>query len=264
MEQIILPTKVDYQPDSENKNKGQIIIEPCYPGYGITWGNALRRVLLSSLPGAAVTAIKIKGARHEFSTIPHVKEDALQVILNFKLLRLKVFKDEPIKLKLSVKGEKKIKAGDIEKSADVEIVNPDLHLATLTDKKADFEAEITVSRGYGYVPSEEKERAGLDLGTIVVDSIFTPVIKAGHRIDNVRVGKRTDFDKLTLDIETDGTITPWQSFIQAAALLTDQFKFLTEAIKEKTKGFEKVAVGAKPAKAKKKMAAKKKTSKKKK
>lgn len=262
MEQITLPTKFDYQPDPENRNKGQIIIEPCYPGYGITWGNALRRVLLSSLPGAAVTAVKIKGVRHEFSTIPHIKEDVLQIVLNLKLLRLKIFKDEPVKLKLSVKGEKKVTAADIEKSADVEIVNPDLHIATLTDKKAELEAEIIVCKGYGYVPSEEKDRTGLDLGTIVVDSIFSPIIKVGYRVDNVRVGKRTDFDKLTLNIETDGTITPWEAFIQAANLLTDQFKFLTGMMKDKVKSLEKITTSEKPIE--KKKAKKKKTVKKKK
>lgn len=261
MEQITLPTKLDYQQDLENKNKGQIIIEPCYPGYGITWGNALRRVLLSSLPGAAVTAVKIKGARHEFSTIPHVKEDVLQIILNLKLLRLKIFKDEPIKLKLFAKGEKKVTAADIEKSADVEIVNPNLHIATLTDKKADLEAEITVCKGYGYVPSEEKDRTGLDLGTIVVDSIFSPIVKVGYRVDNVRVGKRTDFDKLTLDIETDGTITPWDAFIQAASLLADQFKFLTGMMKDKAKSLEKVEKKIIPKAVKKKETVKKKKKK---
>lgn len=256
MEQITLPKKIDYQPDSENKNKGQIIIEPCYPGYGITWGNALRRVLLSSLPGAAVTAVKIKGVRHEFSTIHHIKEDVLQIVLNLKLLRLKIFsvsdeKDEPIKLKLSAKGEKKVTAADIEKSANVEIVNPDLHIATLTDKKAELEAEIIVCKGYGYVPSEEKDRTGLDLGTIVIDSIFSPIVKVGYRVENVRVGKRTDFDKLTLDIETDGTITPWNAFVQAASLLTDQFKFLTETMKNKAKELEKEMAVKEPKKKKK-------------
>jgi DNA-directed RNA polymerase subunit alpha len=267
MEQIILPTKVDYQPDPENKNKGQIIIEPCYPGYGITWGNALRRVLLSSLPGAAVTAVKIKGVRHEFSTIPHVKEDVLQIILNLKMLRLKIFdqstseeKKEPLKLKLSAKGEKKVTAADIEKSANVEIVNPDLYIATLTDKKAELEAEIIVDQGYGYVPSEEKDRTGLDLGTIVMDSIYSPIVKVGYRVDNVRVGKRTDYDRLSLTIETDGTITPWQAFIRAAELLNSQFKFLKETMEKKVKELEKEIVVEETSK--KKATKKKKTTKK--
>ncbi len=236
MEQIILPHKIEYQPDSANKNKGQFIIEPCYPGYGITWGNALRRVLLSSLPGAAVNSIKIKGARHEFSTITNVKEDVLQLVLNFKQLRLKLFKDEPVQLKLSVKGEKKITAGDITKLADVEIVNPDLHLATLTDKKAELDVEINVGKGFGYVPSEEKDRTGLDLGIIVMDSLFSPVIKVYSQTENMRVGQRTDYDRLILSIETDGTITPYQAFVEAANLLNNQFNFLAVQAKMVTEG----------------------------
>jgi DNA-directed RNA polymerase subunit alpha len=264
MEHITLPNKIEYQADAENKNKGQFIITPCHPGYGTTWGNALRRVLLSSLPGAAITAVKIKGARHEFSTIHHVKEDVLQIILNLKSLRLKIFKDEPVKIKLTVKGEKKVTAADIEKSADVEIVNPDLHIATLTDKSAELDAEITVCKGYGYVPSEEKDRTGLEIGTIVVDSIFTPVVKVAFRIDNVRVGKRTDHDKLTMTVETDGTTTPWRAFIEATKLLAHQFKFLTDKTEDVIKDLEKVSEPT-PKKAKATKAAKKtKTTKKKK
>lgn len=239
MEEITLPTKVECQIDPQNKNKGQIIIEPCYPGYGTTWGNALRRVLLSSLSGAAVTAVKIKGVKHEFLTIPYVKEDTLQIILNLKLLRLKLFKNEPTKMRLVAKGAKEVKASDFEKTADVEIVNPDLHIATLTDKKASLELEVTVDKGYGYVPSEEKDRSGFDLGTIIVDSIYSPIVKVGYQIENVRVGKRTDYDKLILDIETDGTITPWQAFLEASKLLTDQFNFLTKKIEEQKEKLEK-------------------------
>jgi len=239
MEQIFLPSKIEYQEDKENKNRATIIIEPCYPGYGITWGNALRRVLLSSLSGVAVDAVKIKGVRHEFTTIPYVKEDVLQIVLNLKLLRLKVFKDEPVKLKLSVSGEKKVTAADFEKNADVEIVNPELHLATLTDKKANLEIEVTVKKGIGYVPSEEKDRTGLDLGTIVLDSIFSPVLKVGLRIEKIRVGRRTDFDKLILEVTTDGTISPGQAFLEAAKMLNEQFKFIVDKFEEKKENFEK-------------------------
>lgn len=239
MEQIFLPTKVEYQEDRENKNKGTIIIEPCYPGYGITWGNALRRVLLSSLSGAAVDAVKIKGVKHEFSTIPNVKEDVLQIVLNLKLLRLRLFKNEPVKLKLAVHGERKVTAVDFEKNADMEIINPDLYLATLTDKKANLEIEVTVRRGIGYVPSEEKDRTGIDLGTIIMDSIFSPVLKVGYRVEKIRVGQRTDFDKLILEIMTDGIILPWQAFLEAARMLNGQFEFIVERIEEKKKEFEK-------------------------
>ncbi len=261
MEQIFLPTKIEYQEDKENK--GTIIIEPCYPGYGTTWGNAIRRVLLSSLSGAAVDAVKIKGVRHEFSTIPYVKEDVLQIVLNLKLLRLKLLytegvKNEPVKLKLSVQGEKKVTAADFEKNADVEIVNPELHLATLTDKKAKLEMEVTVKQGVGYVPSEEKDRIGIDLGTIVMDSIFSPILKVGYRVEKIRVGQRTDFDKLILEITTDGTIPPWQAFLKATGMLVEQFKFIVEKIEEKKKELEKEP--EKPIKkpAKKKAATKKK------
>ncbi len=233
MENIFLPTKVEYHPDTQNKNKGQVIIEPCYPGFGTTWSNVLRRVLLTSLEGAAVTAVKIKGVRYEFSAIDHIQEDVLEIILNLKTLRLRIHKsilDEPIKLTLKASGERKVKAGDIDKSADVDIVNPELLIATLTDKKASLEMEIFVEKGYGWVPSEEKSRDGLDIGTIIIDSIFSPVIKVAVDIENVRVGKRTDYDKLILTIETDGTISPLEAFLSSAKLLTEQFEFFVSTV----------------------------------
>jgi len=230
MENLFLPQKVEYQPDKENENKGQIIIEPCWPGYGATWSNALRRVLLASLPGAAVTAVKIKGIKYEFSTLAGMQEDVLDVVLNLKLLRLKILSDkqEPIRLNLKASGEGPVKAGDIEKSSDVEIVNPDLVIANLTEKKASLEMEIWVDRGYGWIPSEEKSRIGLDLGTIVVDSIFSPVLRVSVNIDNIRVGKRTDFDKVIVGIETDGSISPFEAFLTSARLLKEQFSSLIQ------------------------------------
>ncbi len=245
MENISLPVNIKYQADSKNKNKGSIIIEPCYPGYGISWGNTLRRVLLSSLPGAAVTAVKIKGVKYEFSTIPNIKEDVLDIILNLKLLRLKILseKDESIKLTIKARGEKEVKAADIEPSSEVEIINQNLLIATLTNKKANLEMEIWVTKGYSWVPSEEKSRKGLDVGTIVMDSIFSPVLKVGTNIENVRVGKRTDYDKLILNIETDGTILPKEAFLLASRILADQFIFLTEGI-EQLKEAKKKKVGA--------------------
>ena len=226
--QKFLPTKIESQLDSKNKNKGQIFIEPCWPGYGITWSNALRRVLLTSLSGAAVTAVKIKGVKYEFSTLEGVKEDVLEIILNLKSLRLKILteKDEPIKLSLKASGEKKVKAGEINKSSDVEIVNPDLLIATLTDKKVNLEMDIWVTRGYGWVTSEEKSRAGLEIGTIVIDSIFSPILNVSVDVENIRVGKRTDFDKIVLGIETDGSISPVQAFLKASQLLKEQFNTL--------------------------------------
>ncbi|MCD6442236.1 DNA-directed RNA polymerase subunit alpha, partial [bacterium] len=202
----------------------------CYPGYGITWGNALRRVLLTSLSGAAVVSVKIKGIKHEFSSIPYVYQDVLDIILNLKSLRLKIFSenDDPIKLRLKAVGKKKVYASDIEKSANVEITNPDLLIADLTDKKAKLEMEIWVAKGYGWVPSEAKTREDLDIGTIVVDSIFTPILQVSINIENVRVGGRTDYDRLILGIETDGTISPLGAGLKAMQLLNEQFSYLSE------------------------------------
>ena len=239
-----LPTKVEFQLDPKNENKGQIFIEPCWPGYGITWSNALRRVLLTSLSGTAVTAVKIKGVKYEFSTLEGVKEDILEIILNLKSLRLKILteKDEIIKLSLKASGEKKVKAGDIEESSDVKIVNPDLLIATLTDKKIKLEMDIWVTKGYGWVPSEEKSRAGLEIGTIVTDSIFSPVLNASVNIENMRVGKRTDFDKIILGIETDGSISPIQAFLKASQLLKEQFDSLLRLGEEPDKKLIKKAL----------------------
>lgn len=249
MEPILLPTKINYQKDREDKNKGSITIEPCYPGYGTTWGNTLRRVLLSSLPGAAVTAVKIKGVKHEFSTIPFVQEDVLQIILNLKQLRVKLYSEEEIRLNLKIKGEKKVYAKDIEKNAQVEIVNPNLLIATLTDKKADLEMEIFVKMGRGYVLAEERKEEEKEIGKILIDAIFSPIRKIGLKIENVRVGEKTNFDKLNLIVETDGTINPLDAFIKANQMLEENFSYIRQTanslkipeleIKEKKKAKEK-------------------------
>lgn len=226
---IPLPSKIEINEDKENKNEAEIIIEPCYPGYGVTLGNALRRVLLSSLPGAAVIAAKLKGASHEFSTLPNVKEDILEIILNLKMLRVQfeVSSQEPIALSLKVSGEKVVKAKDIETVAGIKIINPDLKIATLTDSKAVLDMKIWVAQGKGYLTSEEmKINRDFEVGAIVCDAIFTPVIKVGVDIENVRVGERTDYDKLILNIETDGSISPKESLEKAANILIDQFNFV--------------------------------------
>jgi len=225
---LFFPTKVEYQADEKNPNNGQIIIEPCWPGYGLTWGNALRRVLLTSLHGSAVTAVKIKGVKYEFTAIEGIKEDILEIVLNLKSLYLKVLNqgDDPIRLKLKASGEKKVFAKDIEKNPDVEIANPDLLIATLTDKKANLEMDIWVEKGYGWVPSEEKSREGLEIDTIVLDSIFTPVLNVSVNIENMRVGKKTDFDRIILGIQTNGTISPLEAFSQATNLLKEQFSII--------------------------------------
>jgi len=235
MENIILPSRVDIVSDKKNPNKATITIEPCFYGYGKTLGNALRRVMLSSMPGGAVTAIKLKGATHEFSTLPNVKEDILEIMLNFKESRLKVFSNEPVKLTLRVKGEKEVTAADISKSSDVEIINPDLHLITLTGADADLEIEIIVSQGRGYVTSEMRENEDLELGMISVDSIFTPIKNIGYKTENVRVGQITNYDKLIFDIETDGIVSPKDVFIQSVQILIDHFNILMQGVEGKLK-----------------------------
>lgn len=227
MEKIALPQKIEFIKGSKVNNK-QIIIEPCYPGYGATIGNALRRVLLSSLPGAAVIGVKIKGADHEFMTLPHVKEDVLELILNLKKLRLKVFADEVVKIELDARGEKEVKASDIKKNSLVEIANPDLVLGHVTDMAGSLSMEISVSQGAGYITVESRESAKNEIGYIEMDSIFSPVMSVGVNIENVRIGKMTNWDKLVLDVVTDGTITPEDAFHKSVDILISQFNALTE------------------------------------
>ncbi|MDD5626488.1 MAG: DNA-directed RNA polymerase subunit alpha [Patescibacteria group bacterium] len=224
MEEIQLPQKVEII--KSQGNRATLVIEPCFPGYGLTLGNALRRVLLSSLPGGAVTAVKIKGVDHEFSALPFVKEDMVDIILNLKQLRFKVYKREPVKITLNVKGEKEVKARDIKTGSDVEIANPDLRIATLTDKKAELEMEITVSQGRGYKPVEQREEEKREIGEIAVDAIFTPIKNVSYKIENIRVGEMTNFDKLNIDLETDGTVSPKDALEEAAKILVNHFSCL--------------------------------------
>lgn len=227
MESILLPSKIRFA-KGERPNEGILTIEPCTQGYGTTIGNSLRRVLLSSLPGAAVTAVNIKGADHEFSTIPHVKEDVLEIILNLKALRMKLHAEEPVKLSLSVKGEKVVTAKDFSKNADVEVVNPDAVIATLTDPSATFEMEITVGPGRGYRSTEERAKEKLELGTIAIDAMYSPVVHVSYKVEQTRVGEKTDYDKLILDVETDGTVDPRDACTSAVGILLDHFTLLKE------------------------------------
>jgi DNA-directed RNA polymerase subunit alpha len=206
------------------KNIGKIEIDGCYPGYGTTLGNTLRRVLLSSLPGTAATSVKIKGISHEYSTIPGVLEDAIQIILNLKKIRFHSHKDEPVKLTLKEKGLKKITAGDIQCPSDVEVINKDALIATITDKKGEVEMEIEVQNGLGYVPVEQQIRETKEIGLIAIDAVFTPVRRVNYSVENTRVGKRTDFDKITLEIETDGSIDPKEAYEKAVKLTVEQFE----------------------------------------
>lgn len=209
-------------------NRAVFEIEGCYPGYGITLGNALRRVLLSSLSGAAVTGVKITGVQHEFSNVPHAMENVLDIILNLKQLRFKLHSDQPVKLFLRAKGEKEVKAKDIEASSDIEIINKDAHILSLTDKKADVEMEIEVGPGLGYETVDVRKKEGLEIGKIAIDSIYNPVCKVNFEVENMRVGERTDFNRLKMDVETDGSISPSEAFEKASQILVDHFNILSD------------------------------------
>ncbi|MFH1575687.1 MAG: DNA-directed RNA polymerase subunit alpha [Candidatus Nealsonbacteria bacterium] len=213
-------------------NSAVFEIEGLYPGYGVTIGNSLRRVLLSSLPGSAVTQVKIRGAQHEFSTLPGVMEDVITILLNIKQFRFKLHTDEPQKALLSVKGIKKVKASDFKVPSQLDLVSKDVHLATLTTKSSSLDIEILVENGLGYEPVESRKMGKLEIGTIAVDSIFTPVRKVSYRVENMRVGEKTDFDKLILELETDGTLTPEEVFFQATDILVKHFALLQESFKE--------------------------------
>jgi DNA-directed RNA polymerase subunit alpha len=231
MENILLPTNISIVP-GEQPNTAILTVEPCFYGYGTTLGNALRRVLLSTLPGAAVTAVKIKGATHEFQAVPNVKEDVLQIILNLKGLRMRMHSEAPVKLMLRKKGDGDVTAADFEPNADVEIVNPDLHLATVTDGKGEFEMEIVIERGRGYSPTEERKRETGEIGMIAIDALFSPIRNVGYRVENTRVGDITNFDKLVMTIETDGTVDPQDAIRQSAKILIDHFSLLAPGISE--------------------------------
>jgi len=213
------------------KNKAIFEIEALYPGYGVTIGNSLRRVLLSSLPGAAVTQMKIKGVSNEFSTIPGILEDVIQIMLNLKQLRFKIYTEEPQKATLKTKGEKEVKGSDFEIPAQLELVNKDCHIATLTDKKAELEMEIQIEKGTGYFPRETRKKEKLEIGNIPLDAIFTPVRKVAFWVENMRVGERTDFDRLFLEVETDGTISPETAFFRATDILVKYFSLFSETFK---------------------------------
>jgi DNA-directed RNA polymerase subunit alpha len=210
--------------DASSQNYGRFIIGPLESGYGITLGNALRRVLLSSLPGAAVTSIRISGVHHEFSAIPHVKEDTTALILNVKQLRLKLQGDESARLRVEVNGEGEITAGDIDCPHQVEIVNPDLHLLTADSSEAELDMELVVERGKGYSPAEE--RGKLPIGEIPVDAVFSPIRKANFVVERARVGQMTNFDRLIIEVWTDGTIEPEEALSNTAQILVEHLSLL--------------------------------------
>lgn len=226
MQSITLPQKPKYLKTGENSGRFEIL--GCYPGYGTTLGNALRRVLLSSLSGAAITSVKIKGTSHEFSAIPGVLEDVVQIILNLKKIRFQMDGEETMKITLNAKGEGKVTAKSIKCPSDVKVVNTDQIIATITDKKTELEMEIEVGKGLGYVPVEQQIRENKEIGVIAIDAIYTPIKRVNYLIEDMRVGKRTDFNKITLDIETDGSITPEEAFNKSIEILVSQFSALSE------------------------------------
>ena len=204
-------------------NKASFAIEPLYSGYGMTLGNSLRRVILSSLGGAAITAVKIDSVSHEFSTVEGVKEDVVELILNLKKIRFKVYSDEPQFLVLTKTGKGEAKASDIKTSSDVEIVNPEQVIATLDAAKSKLGMEIKVEKGRGYVPVEARESEKLEVGMIAVDALYSPIQRVRYNVENTRVGQMTDLDRLVIEIETDGTISPADALSQAAEVLVDHF-----------------------------------------
>ena len=206
---------------------GKYVIEPLERGYGTTLGNSLRRVLLSSLPGTAVTSIRIAGVQHEFSSIPGVKEDVTEIVLNIKRIIARLHSDEPKTVYIEASGECEVTAGDIKADSEVEILNPELHLATL-GPDASLSIELTIDHGRGYVPADKNKGSQQVIGTIPVDSIYTPVLKVNYAVENTRVGNQTDFDKLTLEVWTDKTISPRDAVSLGAKILVDHFTLFTD------------------------------------
>lgn len=219
---ILLPSQPKIT--KEDDFKGYYQIDGFYPGYGHTIGNSLRRVILSSLPGVAIISVKIEGVDHEFSTIDGIKEDVIRILLNLKKVRIKLLTDEEQVLKLKVKGIKDITAGDIEKTGQVEILNPEQEIATITTAKGSLNMEILVRKGLGYISKETLQKEIKDIGTIVLDASFTPIRRASYEVENMRVGDRTDFNRLNIFIETDGTILPKEALEKSIEIMIKQLK----------------------------------------
>ena len=219
---ILLPSKPRVV--KEEGFSGVYEIDGLYPGYGHTLGNSLRRIILSSLPGAAITAIKVAGVEHEFSTLPGVTEDVVTIILNLKRVRVALYTDEPQTLTLKVKGIKNVTAAQIEYPGQVSILNPDQHIATLTAKSASLEIELRVEKGLGYVPKEALQKERVEIGQIVLDAIFTPIRRVNYEVENMRVGNRTDFNRLRIAIETDGSLSPTEALQKSIEIMLAQLK----------------------------------------
>jgi DNA-directed RNA polymerase subunit alpha len=228
----------------EDGVSGVYEIDGLYPGYGHTLGNSLRRIILSSLPGAAVTKVKIAGVEHEFSALNGVKEDVLTILLSLKKLRIRLNTDEPQTLTLKAKGAKDLSAKDIEVPGQAEILNPELHIATLSDKSAELDIEMVVEKGLGYVSKETIQKDRVEIGSITLDAAFTPIRKANYEVENMRVGERTDFNRLRLSIETDGTIAPREALEKSIILMIEQLKSVVGFVEKDEPKAEEAAKAA--------------------
>jgi len=218
---IALPSKPRVV--SEAEFEGVYEIDGLYPGYGHTLGNSLRRIILSSLPGAAITSVKIEGVEHEFSTIPGIREDVVTILLNLKKLRFEILTDEPQTISLSIKGPKKVSGGDLALPGQVRLLNPNSYICEITDK-TECKAEFHVSRGLGYVPRESHKKDRVEIGEIAIDAIFSPIRRVNYEVENMRVGDRTDFNRLRISVETDGTLTPKAALEQSIEIMITQLK----------------------------------------
>ena len=223
---IVLPSRPRVV--SSSLMEGVFEIDGFYPGYGITVGNVLRRILLSSLPGAAITQVKIEGVQHEFSTISGIQEDVITILLNLKKIRFRMHTNEPQRLQLSVKGEQIITGKNLETSSVLEVANKDAHIATLTDKQAKLNMELIVETGLGYIPREVGRREKVEVGMMTIDALFSPVNHVRYEVENMRVGEHTNYNRLRLSIGTDGTITPEEAFEKSAKIAVEQFSALAE------------------------------------
>lgn len=233
---------------STTGNRAVFEIGPLMPGYGATIANPLRRVLLSSLEGAAITSLKIKGVDHEFGAIPGVLEDVIQVILNLKKLRFRSFSADPVTVKLSSKGEGVVTGGDVELTSDVELINPEQPICTISDKKTSVEMELTIEKGRGYVSVEQRQKEKLPIGVIAIDAIFSPVRLVNFSVEDVRVGQRIDFNKVVIEIETDGSIQPEKALKEAGQILRDHFDLVSQISVPETATAKPVKKAAKKAK----------------
>ncbi|HUY69579.1 MAG TPA: DNA-directed RNA polymerase subunit alpha [Candidatus Tyrphobacter sp.] len=238
MEITHLSESVTVKRINEDGAKGIFEIEGLYRGYGVTVGSSLRRILLSSIPGAAITRFKVKGVSHEFDTIPGVMEDVLQIALNLKKIRFKFHAHEPQVLTLKAKGEGEVTAGDVSGNAEVEVQNKDLHIATLTTKGAELDMELTVEKGLGYRPIGSGEDEKLPVGVIAIDAVFSPVTNVSFEVETTRVGERADYNKVILAIETDGTLSPSQVLHKASEILLDHFQKIADLDVLEAKGAE--------------------------